>query len=71
MILSDFICILVLTLLCCKFGIAKNHALFGVHFFSLKLGWCIENDILQVRSKCCQIGANESKRVQICPNRSE
>ena len=38
MILSDFICILVLTLLCCKFGIAKNHALFGVHFLALNLG---------------------------------
>ena len=47
MTLSYFFCILLLTLFFRKFGIAKNHAL-----FSLKLGWCNENDILQVCVKC-------------------
>ena len=37
MILSLFYCILLLTLLCHKVGIAKNHALFGVKFVSLHL----------------------------------
>ena len=48
MILSIFFCILLLTLLCCKFGIAKNQALFGLKVFSLKLGWCKKKYILQV-----------------------
>ena len=44
----QFYCILLLRLLCRSFGIAKNYALFGVKFVSLKFGWCKENDILQV-----------------------
>ena len=36
------------TLLCREFSIAENHTLFGVQLFSLKLGWCKENYILQV-----------------------
>ena len=39
MILSLFYWILLLTLLCHKFGIAKYHALFGVKMFSLNFGW--------------------------------
>ena len=37
-------------LLCDKFSIAENYALFGVTVFTLKLGWCKENDIFHV---CC------------------
>ena len=48
MILSSFYCIVYLPLLCCKFGIAKNYALLGVNLFSLKFGWCKENDIFHV-----------------------
>ena len=48
MILNVFVCILLLKLLCPKFGIAENHAHFGVKFVSLKLGWCKVNYILQV-----------------------
>ena len=48
MILSLFNCILLFTLICCRFGIAKKSALFGVTFSNLKFGWCKENDILQV-----------------------
>ena len=48
LILSQFNCILLLTLLCCGFGNAKNHAYFGVKFLGLKFWWCNENDILQV-----------------------
>ena len=43
-----FICVFLRLLLCCEFGIAKNHALFWVTLFSLKLGWCKENDIFHV-----------------------
>ena len=48
MIFSDFFCILLITLLCRQFGIAENHTLFLVKFFSVKLGLCKENDIFQV-----------------------
>ena len=48
MILSLFYCILLITLLRHKFGIAKNYALFEVNIVSLKVGWCKEKDILQV-----------------------
>ena len=46
MILIIFCCILSLTLLCHKFGIAKNYALFGVVF--LKFGSCKKYDKSQV-----------------------
>ena len=39
---------LLLTLLCPKFGIVKNYALFGVKFLRLKFGWCKENYIFHV-----------------------
>ena len=48
LILSQFNCILLLTLLCCEFGNAKNHAYLGVNFVVLKFWWCKENYILQV-----------------------
>ena len=48
MILSVFVCILLLTLLCPKFGIAKNHTHFGVKCVSLKLVRSKVYNILQV-----------------------
>ena len=48
MILSLFYCIVLLLLLCRKFGIAENYALFGVKIVSPKFGWCKENDIFHV-----------------------
>ena len=48
MILSLLYCIFLLPLLCCKFGIVKNYALFQVNLFSLKFRWCKENDIYNV-----------------------
>ena len=35
-------------LICHKFGVAKNYALFWEKFASLKFGWSKENYILQV-----------------------
>ena len=46
--LTQFYCILLLTLLRCKFGIGRNDALFVVKFFRLKFGWNKESDILYV-----------------------
>ena len=48
MILRHYYCILLMTQLVRKIGIAKNNALFGVKLVSLKFGWCKENYILQV-----------------------
>ena len=48
MILSLINYILLLLLLCRKFVIAKNNALFGVNILSLKFEWCKENDIFHV-----------------------
>ena len=48
MILSLFYYILLITVLCRKFDIAENYALFGVKPVSLKFGWCKVSDILQV-----------------------
>ena len=48
MILSKFIVFSLLSLLCRKFGIAKNYALFWGDFFCLKFGWCKENVIWHV-----------------------
>ena len=31
-----------------QIGIVKDYALFGVKLFSLKFGWCKENDIFHV-----------------------
>ena len=45
MLLSQFYCVLLLTMLCRLFGMAKNHALFVLNIFSLKFGWCKENNI--------------------------
>ena len=50
LILITFCCILSLTLLCCKFGIAENYAFFGVTFFLLKFGLCKKCDKSQVCS---------------------
>ena len=48
MILSIFYCILSITLLCLKFGIAKNYAIFGGKCVFPIFGLCKEYDILQV-----------------------
>ena len=47
-ILTSCYCILSFTLHCCKFGVVKNHALFGVNIFSLKIWSCSKDDIFQV-----------------------
>ena len=49
-ILSLSHCTFLHLLLCRNFGIAKNYALFLGKLFSLKCGWCKENDILHVWS---------------------
>ena len=63
MVLSLLYCILLITLLCCIFGIAENYAVFWVKSVSLKSGWCKERDILQV---CTQAFTLSLPHIQDC-----
>ena len=56
-----------LPLLCCTFSFAKNHLLFGVNFFSLKFGWCKENDIFHV----CIRTSSASHMAAVSPSQSD
>ena len=66
MVFMIFCCISSLTLLCPKFGIAKNYALFWTNFCPLKFGLC---KLLQIASLANIYDFDGSHGMALCKSR--